>query len=166
MRFSKAATRTGPTCRGTISLSHGMSEHASIDPPSDAETANPERIRVEGWKLRTCLAGCLRPPRRVLGHCVPGAATSWISCSLETTRSLHSPRTPESTRSLRSQRSPETTRAASSMTSLALGPHYRARLGTFLRLRPLCLSCTSIHQTDPTVDERKCESSGPRSHPK
>ena len=34
------------------------------------------------------------------------------------------------------------------MTSLSLGPHYRARLGTFLRLRPLCLGCTSIHQTD------------------
>ena len=57
MRFSKAATRTGPTCRGTISFSHGMSEHASIDPPSGAETANPERIRVEGWKVENLFGG-------------------------------------------------------------------------------------------------------------
>ena len=104
MRFSKAATRTGPTCRGTISFSHGMSEHASINLPSGIETANPERIRIEGWKVENLLAGCLRPPRRVLGHCVPSAATSWISCSLETTRSLHSQRSPVTTRSLCSQR--------------------------------------------------------------
>ena len=43
---------------------------------------------------RTCLADCLRP------------VTSWISCSLETTRSLHSQRSPGITRSLRFQRTP------------------------------------------------------------
>ena len=58
--------------------------------------------------VRSCLADCLSP------------ATSWSSRSLETTRSLHS------------QRSPVTTRAASSMT---FGPRF-ARVGF-----------SSIHQT-------------------
>ena len=97
--------------------------------------------------MRTCLADCLRLPRRVLGHCVPSAATSWISCSLETTRAASSmtsgprrcsQRSPETTRvSLPAQNEFYTRPVAHQGHDLAgLGPRYRARLIERLKERP------------------------------